>query len=127
MLCFNFSYKLPRRFLPRNKNYNLFQTNHYVLQEYIHRVGRTARGLGTSGHALLFLRPEELGFLRYLKQSKVTLNEFEFSWNKVSDIQLQVICFMTIFLVKTLFFSYFFLLLHFQNQDFYAFKKVHNT
>ncbi|CAG5046590.1 unnamed protein product [Parnassius apollo] len=59
-------------------------------KEYIHRVGRTARGLGTSGHALMFLRPEELGFLRYLKQSKVTLNEFEFSWNKVADIQLQL-------------------------------------
>ncbi|XP_013142283.1 PREDICTED: probable ATP-dependent RNA helicase pitchoune [Papilio polytes] len=59
-------------------------------KEYIHRVGRTARGLGTSGHALLMLRPEELGFLRYLKQSKVTLNEFEFSWNKVADIQLQL-------------------------------------
>ncbi|CAH2085453.1 unnamed protein product [Euphydryas editha] len=59
-------------------------------KEYIHRVGRTARGLGTSGHALLFLRPEELGFLRYLKQSKVALNEFEFSWNKVADIQLQL-------------------------------------
>lgn len=59
-------------------------------KEYIHRVGRTARGLGTSGHALLFLRPEELGFLRYLKQSRVTLNEFEFSWNKVADIQLQL-------------------------------------
>lgn len=53
-------------------------------------MGRTARGLGTSGHALLFLRPEELGFLRFLKQSKVTLNEFEFSWNKVADIQLQL-------------------------------------
>ncbi|XP_046967180.1 probable ATP-dependent RNA helicase pitchoune [Vanessa cardui] len=59
-------------------------------KEYIHRVGRTARGLGTSGHALLFLRPEELGFLRFLKQSRVTLNEFEFSWNKVADIQLQL-------------------------------------
>ncbi|KOB73007.1 Pitchoune [Operophtera brumata] len=59
-------------------------------KEYIHRVGRTARGLGTSGHALLFLRPEELGFLRFLKQSKVALNEFEFSWNKVADIQLQL-------------------------------------
>ncbi|KPJ19452.1 putative ATP-dependent RNA helicase pitchoune [Papilio machaon] len=60
------------------------------IHEYIHRVGRTARGLGTSGHALLFLRPEELGFLRYLKQSRVALNEFEFSWNKVADIQLQL-------------------------------------
>ncbi|KAG7309672.1 hypothetical protein JYU34_004161 [Plutella xylostella] len=59
-------------------------------KEYIHRVGRTARGLGTSGHALLVLRPEELGFLRYLKQARVSLNEFEFSWNKISDIQMQL-------------------------------------
>lgn len=59
-------------------------------KEYIHRVGRTARGQGGSGHALLILRPEELGFLRYLKQSKVPLNEFEFSWSKIADIQLQL-------------------------------------
>ncbi|EEZ98368.1 probable ATP-dependent RNA helicase pitchoune [Tribolium castaneum] len=59
-------------------------------KEYIHRVGRTARGEGSSGHALLILRPEELGFLRYLKQAKVPLNEFEFSWNKIADIQLQL-------------------------------------
>ncbi|KAF5282837.1 hypothetical protein FQA39_LY17487 [Lamprigera yunnana] len=59
-------------------------------KEYIHRVGRTARGEGGSGHALLLLRPEELGFLRYLKQAKVPLNEFEFSWNKIADIQLQL-------------------------------------
>uniref|UniRef100_A0A146MF85 ATP-dependent RNA helicase n=1 Tax=Lygus hesperus TaxID=30085 RepID=A0A146MF85_LYGHE len=59
-------------------------------KEYIHRVGRTARGDGGRGHALLILRPEELGFLRYLKQARVPLNEFEFSWNKVSDIQAQL-------------------------------------
>lgn len=64
--------------------------NRFALQEYIHRVGRTARGEGSSGHALLILRPEEVGFLRYLKQAKVPLNEFEFSWNKISDIQMQV-------------------------------------
>lgn len=61
-----------------------------LFQEYIHRVGRTARGEGGVGHALLVLRPEELGFLRFLKQAKVPLNEFEFSWSKISDIQLQV-------------------------------------
>jgi ATP-dependent RNA helicase DDX18/HAS1 len=33
-------------------------------KEYIHRVGRTARGEGGQGHALMILRPEELGFLR---------------------------------------------------------------
>jgi len=38
----------------------------------------------------LLLRPEELGFLRYLKQAKVPLNEFEFSWSKIADIQPQV-------------------------------------
>ena len=40
-------------------------------KEYIHRVGRTARGTDGQGKALLFLMPEELGFLKYLKASKV--------------------------------------------------------
>jgi len=59
-------------------------------KEYIHRVGRTARGEGGKGHALMILRPEELGFLRYLKQANVPLNEFEFSWAKISNIQPQL-------------------------------------
>jgi len=59
-------------------------------KEYIHRVGRTARGEGGTGHALLILRPAELGFLRYLKQAKVPLNEYEFGWNKIANIQPQL-------------------------------------
>ncbi|XP_071800710.1 uncharacterized protein [Asterias amurensis] len=59
-------------------------------KEYIHRVGRTARGLEGKGHALLILRPQELGFLRFLKQARVPLNEFEFSWTKIADIQSQL-------------------------------------
>lgn len=59
-------------------------------REYIHRVGRTARGETGTGHALLVLRPEELGFLRYLSAAKVKLSEFEFSWSKVADVQLQL-------------------------------------
>ncbi|XP_064610778.1 uncharacterized protein LOC135474987 [Liolophura sinensis] len=59
-------------------------------KEYIHRVGRTARGEGGIGHALLILTPGELGFLRYLKKAKVPLNEFDFSWSKVSQIQPQL-------------------------------------
>lgn len=76
-------------------------------REYIHRVGRTARGETGTGHALLILRldfpqwfsvsiwticfrPEELGFLRFLKAAKVTLNEYEFSWNKIANIQPQL-------------------------------------
>lgn len=58
-------------------------------REYIHRVGRTARGKDGRGKALLVLRPEELGFLRYLKAAKVTLNEFEFSWSKVSKEEIR--------------------------------------
>uniref|UniRef100_A0A915EL99 ATP-dependent RNA helicase n=1 Tax=Ditylenchus dipsaci TaxID=166011 RepID=A0A915EL99_9BILA len=59
-------------------------------REYIHRVGRTARGDTGTGHALLILRPEELGFLRFLKAAKVTLNEYEFSWAKIANIQPQM-------------------------------------
>lgn len=59
-------------------------------KEYIHRVGRTARGATGSGRALLFLTPEETGFLRYLKASKVTLNEYEFPTNKVANVQSQL-------------------------------------
>jgi len=59
-------------------------------KEYIHRVGRTARGSQGRGHALLFLLPEELGFLRYLKHAKVPLNEYDFAKAKISNIQLQL-------------------------------------
>lgn len=59
-------------------------------REYIHRVGRTARGKDGKGNALLVLRPEELGFLRYLRAAKVVLNEFEFSWSKIANIQSQL-------------------------------------
>lgn len=59
-------------------------------KEYIHRVGRTARGATGSGRALLFLTPEETGFLRYLKAAKVTLNEYEFPTNKVANVQSQL-------------------------------------
>ena len=58
-------------------------------REYSHRVGRTARA-GGKGRALLFLLPTELGFLRYLKQAKVPLNEYEFPLAKLSNIQSQV-------------------------------------
>lgn len=58
-------------------------------REYIHRVGRTARA-GGRGKALLFLLPSELGFLRYLKQAKVPLNEYEFPLSKVANVQPQL-------------------------------------
>lgn len=59
-------------------------------KEYIHRVGRTARGDKGTGRALLFLTPEETGFLRYLKAAKVTLNEYEFPMKKLANVQSQL-------------------------------------
>ncbi|KAK7057491.1 RNA helicase [Favolaschia claudopus] len=56
---------------------------------YIHRVGRTARA-GKEGKSLLFLLPNELGFLRYLKKAKVPLNEFSFPGNRIANIQSQL-------------------------------------
>jgi len=59
-------------------------------KEYIHRVGRTARGVNGQGHALLFLRPEEQEFLYYLRKDSVTVPEFEFSTGKIAGIQTQL-------------------------------------
>ncbi|XP_059661635.1 DEAD-box ATP-dependent RNA helicase 51-like [Cornus florida] len=56
-------------------------------KEYIHRVGRTARGEGAKGNALLFLIPEELKFLSYLKTAKVPVKEYEFDENKLAKVK----------------------------------------
>ncbi|KAG6832225.1 ATP-dependent RNA helicase [Tricholoma furcatifolium] len=58
-------------------------------RDYIHRVGRTARA-GKVGKSLLFLLESELGFLRYLKQAKVPLNEFSFPADRIANIQSQL-------------------------------------
>ncbi|GMM31797.1 ATP-dependent RNA helicase [Martiniozyma asiatica (nom. inval.)] len=59
-------------------------------RDYIHRVGRTARGNSGKGKSLMFLIPQELGFLRYLKAAKVPLNEFEFPTSKIANVQSQL-------------------------------------
>ena len=59
-------------------------------KEYIHRVGRAARGANGKGKALLFLTPSELGFLQYLKKAKVNVQEFEFPAKKIFPIQDQL-------------------------------------
>lgn len=59
-------------------------------RDYIHRVGRTARGTNGKGKSLMFLIPNELGFLRYLKAAKVPLNEYEFPTNKIANVQSQL-------------------------------------
>ena len=59
-------------------------------RDYIHRVGRTARGSNAQGKSLLFLLPSELGFLRYLKHAKVPLNEYQFPSSKIANVQGQL-------------------------------------
>ncbi|KAF8591984.1 DEAD-domain-containing protein [Ramaria rubella] len=58
-------------------------------RDYIHRVGRTARA-GKVGKSLLFLLESELGFLRYLKDAKVPLNEFSFPADRIANVQTQL-------------------------------------
>jgi hypothetical protein len=59
-------------------------------KEYIHRVGRTARGNEGQGKALLMLLPQELGLLTYLRDAKCVLNEFEFPAKKIARVQPQL-------------------------------------
>jgi len=59
-------------------------------KEYIHRVGRTARGINGKGKALMFLLPSELKFLKYLKEQKVPLEEYEFPPGKIANVQSQL-------------------------------------
>merc|ERR1712232_191642 len=59
-------------------------------KEYIHRVGRTARGADGKGKALLFLMPEELGFLQHLRRHGVPVSEYSFPPNKLANIQSQL-------------------------------------
>ncbi|KAK4535786.1 hypothetical protein CDCA_CDCA06G1811 [Cyanidium caldarium] len=59
-------------------------------KEYIHRVGRTARGVDGKGRALLFLLPTEVDFLKYLRDARIPLNEYEFPVDKVANIQPQL-------------------------------------
>ncbi|KAI1311122.1 P-loop containing nucleoside triphosphate hydrolase protein [Xylaria venustula] len=59
-------------------------------REYIHRVGRTARGAGTKGRSLLFLQPSEIGFLSHLKAARVPVVEYDFPAKKILNIQSQL-------------------------------------
>ncbi|KAF2719695.1 ATP-dependent RNA helicase HAS1 [Polychaeton citri CBS 116435] len=59
-------------------------------RDYIHRVGRTARGKDGTGKSLMFLQPSELGFLSHLKEAKVPLVELEIPPKKILDIQSQL-------------------------------------
>ncbi|KIX00865.1 ATP-dependent RNA helicase HAS1 [Rhinocladiella mackenziei CBS 650.93] len=59
-------------------------------RDYIHRVGRTARGANGKGRSLMFLQPNEVGFLSQLKEARVPVVEFDFPAKKLVNIQSQL-------------------------------------
>ncbi|KAL9043652.1 MAG: hypothetical protein Q9214_003168 [Letrouitia sp. 1 TL-2023] len=59
-------------------------------RDYIHRVGRTARGANGKGRSLMFLQPSEVGFLKHLKEARVPLVEFEFPSKRILNVQAQL-------------------------------------
>ena len=59
-------------------------------RDYIHRVGRTARGANGKGRSLIFLQPSEVGFLKHLKEARIPLVEFELPAKKILNIQSQL-------------------------------------
>lgn len=59
-------------------------------RDYIHRVGRTARGSGGKGKSLMFLQPSEVGFLTQLKEARVPVVEFDFPAKKILNVQSQL-------------------------------------
>jgi ATP-dependent RNA helicase DDX18/HAS1 len=59
-------------------------------RDYIHRVGRTARGANGKGRSLMFLLPNEVGFIKFLKEARVPVVEFDFPANKLVNVQSQL-------------------------------------
>ncbi|PMD23635.1 putative ATP-dependent RNA helicase [Hyaloscypha hepaticicola] len=59
-------------------------------RDYIHRVGRTARGSNGKGRSLMFLQPSEVGFLTHLKTARVPVVEFDFPAKKIVNVQSQL-------------------------------------
>ena len=59
-------------------------------EEYLHRVGRTARGANNIGKALLMILPNEINFIRMLQLYKIKLDEFQFPEKKLAKVQEQL-------------------------------------
>ena len=59
-------------------------------EEYLHRVGRTARGANKVGKALLMIMPNEINFIRMLQLYKIKLDESQFPEKKLAKVQEQL-------------------------------------
>ena len=57
------------------------------VDEYLHRVGRTARGPNSHGKSLLILLPNEIDLLERIKEKNIIMKDYEFNKAKLLDIQ----------------------------------------
>jgi len=57
------------------------------VDEYLHRVGRTARGPDSKGKSMLILMPNEMDLLERIKEKKIEIKEYEFKKGKLMNIQ----------------------------------------
>jgi ATP-dependent RNA helicase DDX18/HAS1 len=65
-----------------------------VCKKYIHHVGRTARGINDLVHFV----PGSIGFSFFpCSNPRFQLNEFNFSWSKISDVKSQLENLKTLF------------------------------
>nr|XP_027202143.1 ATP-dependent RNA helicase has1-like [Dermatophagoides pteronyssinus] len=60
------------------------------IREYIHRVGRTARGTNSSGSSILFLLPQEIGLLKLLAQENIVTTAMDINYRSLEKIQSQL-------------------------------------
>ena len=57
------------------------------VDEYLHRVGRTARGPESCGKSMLILMPNEVDLLERIKEKNIEIKEYEFKKDKLVNIQ----------------------------------------
>ena len=57
------------------------------VDEYLHRVGRAARGPDGRGKSLLVLLPNEIDLLERIKEKNIFMKEYEFKKDKLINIQ----------------------------------------
>lgn len=55
--------------------------------EYLHRVGRTARGPNGYGKSLLIMLENEIDILERLKERNIKMKEYDFDESKLNNIQ----------------------------------------
>lgn len=59
-------------------------------KEYIHRIGRTSRGIKNQGSSVIFIYPFEIGYLKYLENKQVKLFEYKMDMSNFKVFQSKI-------------------------------------